>query len=365
MTTENKFSTLAICATALLATFGNVFADDSAPAAETEMTREIWEKMSPDERAAFTFRREYRDYILANVDGEIVLMGDIREMTQRYELLLRREAKSPEEYAQKRDQLRYDTLNNLTEQYLLVGEFRDLISGRPGIPEEYLEGQINDRIDRDFDGDRGKYLSYLRARGTNPAAEKKKLKDMIAANEQNRMIASNMRPEISPLIVYQYYKANEESYREPEMVEHARIVITAGASETDEMVALAAKNLTERLKKNPEEFSDSAKVYSRDDWRSAGGYVGWQAMEDLSAPLVSAIKSVKNGEVADLVELPNPATGGKIFVILKRINHRPAGVKPLSELRPQIENILRNSLLQRARSEKIDALKQHYYVYWH
>lgn len=326
-----------------------------------QMTAERYRRLSEAERFAFDFTRSTGDSIRANVNGEVILAEDLRRETQRGDMILRREAKSRQEYYEKSEKLVWDTLSRLTEMYLLVGEFNE--SGGM-VPDEYLDERINERIDREFDGDRGRYLTFLRKIGSNPEAERKKLRDALIEQNQNWMIARSIPDEIAPMDVYRAYHQNIEAYRTPESVEYSQIVIYAGAAETDESVALAAKNLAERLRAKPEDFESAAKLYSRDEFRTEGGYVGWAPVADRSEAVVEKLKSVKNGEVTDVLELAD-ANGRPMFIIFRRHDYREAGVKPLNEVRAQIENQLRAMAEKRARDEKIEALRKRFYVQWY
>lgn len=332
----------------------------SAPQGE-KMTRERFEKMSSDERYAFEFRQAMRDSIRANINGEIILQEDLRRETRRGNLILRREAKSQKEFYEKSEKLLWDTLNRMTESYLLIGDFNQ--SGAM-VPEEYLDARINARIDQEFDGDRGRYLMYLRQIGSNPAAERKKLRDIVIEQNQSWTIARSTPAEISPMDVFRLYHQNLSEYKMPESVEYSQIVIYAGASETDSTVALAAKNLAKRLQEKPEDFESAAKLYSRDEFRSNGGYVGWAAVSDRSELVVEKLKSVENGKVTDVLELADGG-GRKMFIIFKRHDYREAGVKSLNDVRAQIENYLRATAEKKARDEKLDALRKQFYVQWY
>ena len=87
-------------------------------------------------------------------------------------------------------------------------------------------------------------------------------------------------------------------------------------------------------------------------------------MADRSEAVVEKLKSVKNGEVTDVLELAD-ANGRPMFIIFRRHDYREAGVKPLNEVRAQIENQLRAMAEKRARDEKIEALRKRFYVQWY
>ncbi|MCD8284050.1 MAG: peptidyl-prolyl cis-trans isomerase [Opitutae bacterium] len=328
-------------------------------------TREVLEKMTPEERRALDFRLGMRDYIKADVNGEIILLEDLRRETSRGMLILQREAKSSEEYMQRQEQLILDTMKRYTEMYLLVGEFKENSAAMAQLSDEYVKPQIDSIVARDFDGDRSKYLAYLQASGSNPEREMERLKNSIIEQNQNWMISQKVPLEVSPMDVYRAYQQNIDQYRTSARVEFAQIVIYAGAAQSDDYVARAAKNLAERLRSStdPDAFADAAKVYSRDEFRTNGGYVGWRTFDDLSAPVIEKINSVRPGETTDVLELVD-GSNRRMFAIFKVLDKREAGVIPLDDVREQIENALRANAMTRARDEKLEELRQRFFVQW-
>lgn len=309
-------------------------------------------------RAAFSDR--LRDGIIANVNGEIVMLGDLRRETTRYLPELRRNASSQSDFQSKVDALTGDTVRNLTDTLLLVSAFDE--SGAV-MDENYIEQRINDIIDRDFDGDRAKYIQMLRQNGSNPLADKRRIRDRIKASSWGDHLVRPAYGDISPEKVRQEYEARIEEFKSPASVEYAQIVLFAGASETDEQVEKIARRVQKQIADGEVEFSDAAKIYSRDDYRSAGGYVGWKPLEDLSEQIVPAFEKIGDGDVSDVVVLDSPS--GKFFVLLKKIASREAGITPLKDVRALIENRLREENARRVRAEKMAELRDEYFVQYY
>ncbi len=366
---------ISFATTLLFALCGNAIAQET-PVAEKEdvspvqktapkMTAEQWAKMSSTDRTAFELRMGLRDYMRANVNGDLVLQEDLRRETQRGILILQREAKTEQEFTQRREQLVLDTLSRFTEMYLLVGEFKE--SGAMAmLPEDYIRERIDEIVERDFDGDRGRYLTYLRLTGSNPERERARIVNSIIEQNQNYTLYQQIPQEVSPMDVYRAYQQNIDNYKTNERVEFAQIVLYAGAAQSDEAVGKAAKELAQKLKESndPDAFSEAAKAYSRDEFRVNGGYVGWREIDDLSAPVIEKLKSVKPGETTDVLELRD-GSGRLMFAIFKLFDHRDAGVVPLDDVREQIENALRGSALKRVRDEKLADLKERFFVQWY
>lgn len=303
------------------------------------------------------FNDQMRDAVVVCVNGEIITLNDLRRETMRYIPELRRTAKSQREYRQKVEELTSGALRSLTDTQLLVSAFDD--SGAQ-MDDDYIDQRINDIIEQDFEGDRSKYLQMLRQTGSNPLADKLRMRRHIkASNWDSHMIQSSVS-EISPAEVKAEYEANIEQFKNEASVEYAQIVMFAGASETDDSVRATAERVRKQLASGETEFEEAAKFFSRDDYRAAGGYVGWVPLADLSEQIVPAFEKIGDGEISELVELDAPT--GKVFVILKKIASREAGIIPLKDVRAQIENQLRNRKIQQRRSEKMAELRDEYHI---
>lgn len=303
------------------------------------------------------FRDQMRDAVVACINGEIITLNDLRRETMRFIPELRRNAKSQSDYQRKIQELTQGTVQSLTDTLLLVSAFDD--SGAV-MDDNYIEQRINDIIEQDFDGDRSKYLQMLRQTGSNPLADKRRMRERIKAASWDDHIVQSAVNEISPAEVKAEYDARIEEFRSEASVEYAQIVMFAGASETDTQVKATAERIQKQLSANADDFEDTAKFYSRDDYRSAGGYVGWKPLADLSEQIVPELEKIKNGEVSSVIELDAP--NGKIFVILKRIAYREAGITPLKDVRAQIENQLRSRKIQQRRAEKMAELRDEYHI---
>lgn len=303
------------------------------------------------------FDGQTRDRMLANVNGEIITLGDVRRETARYVPELRRTAGTQREFAEKINELMGGTLQNLTDTFLLVSAFDD--SGAV-MDDNFIDQRINEIVEQDFDGDRAKYLQMLRRSGSNPLADKRRMRNRIKAQSWDEHIVRPAYGDVSPERVRAEYEARIEEFRSDAAVEYAQIVLFAGASETDAQVESLAERLREQIRSGETDFETAAKIFSRDDYRGNGGYVGWKPLDDLSEQIVPALRDAKDGDVSEIIPLDSPA--GKVFVILKRIAFREAGVTPLKDVRAQIENRLRAERAQQLRAEKMAELRDEYYI---
>lgn len=314
------------------------------------------ENDAPSLREA-AFAAQTRDGIAAAVNGEIITAGDLRRETMRYIPELRRTARTQREFLQKASALETDVLRSLSDAYLLASAFDD---AGALMDDNVVEMRINAVIDQDFDGDRSKYLQMLRQTGSNPLAEKRRMRNRLKAQSWDEFLVGPAYGDVSPERVRAEYEARIDEFRSDAAAEYAQIVLFAGASETDEQVKALAERVRERIRKGETDFESAAKFFSRDDYRANGGYVGWKQLSDLSEQIVPALQGIGDGEVSDVIELESPS--GKVFVLLKRIAFREAGVTPLKDVRAQIENRLRAERAQQLRAEKMAELRDEYYI---
>lgn len=306
-------------------------------------------------RIAFADRT--RDGLLSNVNGEIITVGDLRRETQRYIPELRRSSRTLEEFREKYSELAAGAIQSLTDTFLLVSAFDE--SGAM-MDENFIDQRINDIIAQDFDGDRAKYLQMLRRTGSNPLADKRRLRDRIKASSWDEQLVRGAAGDVSPAKVKAEYEARIAEFTSEASFEYAQLVLFAGASETDAQVGELAAKIREEILSGKTDFESAAKLHSRDDYRAAGGYVGWRPISDLSEKIVPALEKTADGGVSEVIELDAPS--GKIFVLLKRIAARPEGVIPLKDVRAQIENRIRAEQVRQVRAEKMAELRDEYYI---
>ncbi|MCX8107755.1 MAG: peptidylprolyl isomerase, partial [Verrucomicrobiae bacterium] len=105
-------------------------------------------------------------------------------------------------------------------------------------------------------------------------------------------------------------------------------------------------------------FADLASIYSEDTFRAQGGDRGWVELEreHYQPALEQAIRALKPGQHSDLIETENA------FWILLVEDARSSHIRPLPEVRSEIEQTLIGQ--ERARLEKawIDRLKSKAFI---
>jgi parvulin-like peptidyl-prolyl isomerase len=99
-----------------------------------------------------------------------------------------------------------------------------------------------------------------------------------------------------------------------------------------------------------------ASVYSQGSQRSQGGDWGWVERSVLRKELANVAFSLKPSQVSDVIETPEAC-----YLMLVE-QTRPAHVRPLSEVRDDIEAILRTQEQSRLEKQWIDKLKKKTFI---
>jgi peptidyl-prolyl cis-trans isomerase D len=155
-----------------------------------------------------------------------------------------------------------------------------------------------------------------------------------------------------------YYDQNRERYRVPEQVKVSHIWIKmplpgADGKIDDKAVAEAQHRADDLLKqlKGGAKFEDVAKKYSEDPGSSnVGGSLGWIGKGQMTADFEKTAFSLPKGQISDVVKTLDG------FHIIRVDDKQDAHVKPLDEVKAQIEPILKHQKAQDLAQKKADAL---------
>jgi parvulin-like peptidyl-prolyl isomerase len=134
------------------------------------------------------------------------------------------------------------------------------------------------------------------------------------------------------------------------------IVLNRPADDTNGTVRRRMEEIISQIKDGAT-FGDMAKSYSEGSQRPEGGETGWQEVAKLNKVLAEALAKLKPGEMSGVIESPEAC------FLVQLEERRPARVRPLSEMRADIEKTLvvqeRNRLMVRW----INRLKRKTFIY--
>lgn len=154
--------------------------------------------------------------------------------------------------------------------------------------------------------------------------------------------AATQGVQVSDQDIATYYEQNKGRFGTPERrrASHIMIEVPPGASEDTRKAARAkAQDLAKQAAANPAQFADLARANSQDAGSAVnGGDLGWLAPGMLTGPLEKAIFSLNKDQISDVVESPSG------LHVLKITDIQPAAVKPLAEVKDQINTEIRKQL---------------------
>ncbi len=172
----------------------------------------------------------------------------------------------------------------------------------------------------------------------NSIPEKRQLKYVVLDNA--RMLAQT---EVTQQQMEDYYSQHRDEFRIPEQVTVRQIVINKplpgsdGKIDQKSLDAARAKadDVAKQLKAGAN-FADLAKKYSDDATKESGGLVG-SVRPDVfpDAAVKTAVTSTGKGQSSDVI------SAGYAFVIIHVDDKQDARVKPLAEVKDQIEPLIK------------------------
>jgi parvulin-like peptidyl-prolyl isomerase len=282
---------------------------------------------------------EMVDGVLAVVNDTVITRQQVEDFVAPAIDSLRREyADQPEAvFQQKFIGAINDGLEQLVERQLILHDF-DTEGYR--MPDSYLDEMVQDRI-RDRFSDRVTLMKTLQAQGETFEAFRKDVRDQTI---ETFMRSKNIVQEIiiSPYKVGTYYQAHQDDFKVEDEIKLRMIVLNKTAGDDTNTVNLACE-IRDKIKEGAS-FVDMASVYSQDSLRSQGGDRGWIERSVLRKELADAAFALKPGELSDVIETPDTC-----YLMLVE-QTRPSHVKPLNEVRDDIEKNLRAQ--EQARLEK-------------
>jgi len=160
------------------------------------------------------------------------------------------------------------------------------------------------------------------------------------------MDAVAKRIDVSEADINSYYEQNAARFGEPEQRRASHILITVPQNAPEEERAAARKKAEELLaaaRQNPDSFADLARKHSQDPGSAEqGGDLDFFSRGMMVKPFEDAVFALKEqGQISDVVESEYG------FHIIKLTGIKPATVKPLAEVRDQVEAEIRQQQASR------------------
>ncbi|HEX4645285.1 MAG TPA: peptidylprolyl isomerase, partial [Verrucomicrobiae bacterium] len=195
------------------------------------------------------------------------------------------------------------------------------------IIEEEIQNEIRDR----YGLDRVQLIKDLQRQGMTYEALRKQFRDFLIISIMQRKFVPE--PIISPHKIETYYTDHGSDYKVEDQVNLRMIVLKKDGTD-DELVKKRADEILSNIKQGAS-FAEMAKTYSEGSQKSQEGLTGWEDISKVNESFRDAITKLKPGEHTEVVDTPTAC------FLLRVEDRRPAHLKPLSEVRDEIEKTLR------------------------
>ena len=280
---------------------------------------------------AVAARAEVVDRIRAIVHDSVITDQQVEKDVFRsidMDLVRQRYRENLEGFKNKYNEFATDSLKRLVQDQLILHEYA---TADAKIPETIIEEEVQNEIRDKFGSDRVTLIKGLQQQGTTYEAYRKQLRDnLIIFIMQKKFVPE---PIISPHKIETYYSDHGNDYKVEDQVNLRMIVLKKDGTD-DEQVKKRADEILANIKQGAS-FSEMAKTYSEGSQKSSEGLTGWEDISKVNEAFRDAIAKLKPGEYTEMVETPTAC------FLLRVEDRRPAHLKPLSEVRDEIEKTLR------------------------
>ena len=359
--------------------------------------------------AVVQVRAELVSGIEAVVHDSIVTREEVEGMTApAAEVLWRTYRSQPDVFAKKVAEARNENLEELLERQLILRDFKTGYNFQMDVVEKEIEKEIDKEIDEEiranYNGSRMAMLQTLQARGMTYEKHRQQIHDkIIIAFLRQKNISSEII--VSPHKVETYYQAHLDDYKVKDEVKLRMIVLKSPVEEDSPHVEKLAEEILTKLKEGAT-FAEMASIHSEGSQRNQGGDMGWaeaaglsKGLRDMATALQpgqhSGVASRSSGDDYWVCEYENgkptvgrhyatdPATKKEAlaeerhfdssstatnlpppqeFYIMLVEEKRAAHVKPINEVREQIEKDLLDHEQKQLKDQWIGRLKKKTFV---
>lgn len=253
----------------------------------------------------------------------------------------------PKTFEQKVQQIRREKVEQMVQDKLILHEYK---TAGYNIPDSYIEEAIQDRLKKEYYGDRARLTRSLQLKGQTYEMYFQQEREHLIVSVMTKQFISTDKVLISPAKIEDYYNTHTNAFKIDDQVKLRMIVINQPSGGEP---GAAKKIATEVLQLVDQgvSFAEMAGVYSSGSQRTDGGNRGWVDRSYFKPELASVAFSLKPGQHSGVVEL-----GDSCYLLLVE-DVRPAHVRTLADVRQDVENTLKDQENRRLKDRWIGRLK--------
>ncbi|MBI2948645.1 MAG: SurA N-terminal domain-containing protein [Verrucomicrobia bacterium] len=290
--------------------------------------------------------------VVARVNDAVITYRDVQNrVAQDIEFLQRQYRTQPDVLNQRIDALVRTNIEELVEEQLILHEFK---TAGYNLPESYIDDEIDKDI-RSTYTDRATLTKSLQAQGLTYEAYRTKLRErfILRAMWQHNVPRD---PLVSPHKIELYWIQNRDKFRVEDEVKLRMIVLTNRPNDRLYSPKKLSREILSKIKEGAP-FAEMARIYSQGSQSNEGGDWNWVQRSVLRQDLAQIAFTLKPGDLSDVIESPD----GSCYLMLVE-GARRAHIKPLPEVRDEIEAALKAEETKRLRSKWIQRLRDKSFV---
>ncbi len=287
--------------------------------------------------------------IAALVGNSLITFEQVQRLTARpIELFRAQYASQPEVLRQRILEIQREAVERLVERRFILQEFDDL---KINIPETIIADRVDEEIKGRY-GDRATLTQSLREQGVTFETFRRDIREQfIELVMRNRHVPRDIM--ISPGRIERYFKENEAKFRINDQVKLRMIVIEKSRNSVDGL--RLGREILAKLDDGAE-FAEMAAVYSDGSQAREGGSWGWVDRKVLREDLAELAFNLPPGKRSELIEKPE----GVYIMLVEEV--KTAHVRPIEEVREEIEKTLVTTEKNRLHKEWLDRLRKKSFV---
>ncbi|MGD1083672.1 MAG: peptidylprolyl isomerase [Verrucomicrobiota bacterium] len=261
----------------------------------------------------------------------------------------------PQTFYAKKHALETNEVEDLIQRKLILDDFNK--GGySTNVLESAVDEEINQAIKDHYGGNRSTLIKTLSAEGKTYEEFRREQRDLFIIRYMSAHNAGIRKVLISPLKIQNYYNTNQARFKAEDQVKLRMIQVTQPPDSPPGAVRQIAAEILQKIDSGVP-FDEMASVYSSHTSRPLGGDTGWVARKDLATAISDVAFSLKAGEHSQVIEVPDERTGDTICYLLRVDETRPAHLKTLSEVAPEIEQTLKDEEQKRLVDQWIKRLE--------
>jgi len=297
--------------------------------------------------ALASFRAAAIDGINAVVHDSVVTYSEVGEFVEPSVLEYRRQYRGdPATFNKKVNDAVQLGLKTLVDHQLILHEFD---TAGYNLPESIIDQYVHDEEISRF-GDRASMTRTLQTNGITYEQFRRQVRDRLIINLLTEKNVSSVLI-ISPHKVETYYKEHQDKYKVDDEVKLRMIVLDPrgwpDATRRHEM----ASEIRAKIKDGAS-FAEEATMYSAGVQKHAGGDWGWVGRNELLKELEDVAFKMNKGDLSDVIDTPDAT----YLMFVEDV--RPAHVKPLADVRDEIDKTLQSEEQNRLQQQWLERLRK-------